>query len=177
MPFKFKLAARTVPLWNRKAGNSQASCRQGPSATVKRMGSICRPAFGDSGGFCWAVPTASYFMRSYRILKSKGSSGNSERIWPWKKFSMLPRREIWLVDSQTKESQTFIYHCILSTLLTFFKKPSKLTLFSDHHPNSLYSASGHSKEKIEHWKLRKQIWNCHSITTVLAVSISACCNS
>lgn len=167
MPFKFKLAARTVPLWNGKAGNSRASCRQRPSATVKRIGSICRAAFGDSTEFCWAVPTAGYFLGSYKILKSRGNS-NSERIWPWKKLSRFPR---------ATESQAFICHCILSTLLTFFKKPSKLTLLSDHHPNSLYSASGHSKEKTEHWKLRKQIWSCHRIATVLAVSISACCNN
>lgn len=176
MPFKFKLAARAVPLWNGKAGNSRASRRQQPSATVRRTGGICGPAFGDSREFCWAVPAAGYFLGSYRILKSRG---NSETLKGSDHGRSSP-------GFQGQEPQAFIYHGILSTLLTLKKthtkqtnkkQPSKLTLLSDHHPNSLYSASGHSSEKTEHWKLRKQIWNCSRITTVLAVDVFACCNN
>lgn len=139
MPFNFKLAARTEPLWNGKAGNNRAS-RVGSGHLSRKHG-----AFADqplekqwvllSCSHCWVLPGI------LQDPKVKGQFRNSERISPWKKFSRFPR---------AKESQTFIYHGILSTLLTFFKKPSKLTLLSDHHPNSLYSASGHSKEKTEH---------------------------
>lgn len=100
---------------------------------------------------CWILPGI------LQDPKVKGQFRNSERIWPWKKFSRFPR---------ARQFQAFINNCILSTLLTFFyRKPRKLTLLSDHHPNSLYSASGHSEEKTEHRKWRKQNRNCHSITT------------
>lgn len=158
MPFKFKLAARVEPLWNGKAANSRVLMYGQQALSREHRAFVEQPL--ETAVSLLSCSIAGYFLGPYRILNS-GQFRNSERIWLWKKFSRFPRAK-----RVPGIHLPLYWHCS-----HFLKSQVNLT------PNSLHPASGHSKEKREHWKLRIQIWSCHRITTVLAVSISGCCNN
>lgn len=130
---------------------SHASCRQQLSATAKRIGSICKPSFGDSGEFCWAVPIARYYLGSWSEgVVQETMKGPSQRSSPGFQGEKL---DLWFPG---QESQAFIFHCTLSTLPPppfFFslKKQNKRTPLAFRPPPKF---SGHGQKEREYWNLR-----------------------